>query len=71
MNQETFYAMALTRLTNFNFQQALALYKAAGSAQLLYEYRHNIGDIIEIVKPKIETSKPKTIELFYYFIIHN
>ena len=53
MNQETFYAMALTRLTNFNFQQALALYKAAGSAQLLYEYRHNIGDIIEDCTPRL------------------
>ena len=53
MNQETFYAMALTRLTNFNFQQALALYKAAGNAQLLYEYRHNIGDIIEDCTPRL------------------
>ena len=26
MEQEYFYAMALTRLTNFNFQQALELY---------------------------------------------
>ena len=40
MNQETFYAMALTRLTNFNFQQALEIYKAAGSAQNLYEHRN-------------------------------
>jgi DNA processing protein len=53
MNQETFYAMALTRLTNFNFQQALALYKAAGNAQLLYEYRYNIGDIIEDCTPRL------------------
>ena len=30
MEQELFYAMALTRLTNFNFQQALELYKAVG-----------------------------------------
>ena len=43
MNQETFYAMALTRLTNFNFQQALEIYKAAGSAQNLYEHRNEIG----------------------------
>ena len=53
MNQETFYAMALTRLTNFNFQQALELYKAAGSAQNLYEHRNEIGDLIEEPTPRL------------------
>ena len=53
MNQETFYAMALTRLTNFNFQQALELYKAAGSAQNLYEHRNEIGDLIEGTTPRL------------------
>ena len=53
MNQETFYAMALTRLTNFNFQQALELYKAAGSAQNLYEHRNEVGDIIEGCTPRL------------------
>ncbi|MBP5777859.1 MAG: DNA-processing protein DprA [Prevotella sp.] len=47
MNTEVFYTMALTRLTNFNYQQALELYKAVGSAQLLYEHRHDIGDILK------------------------
>ena len=36
-NGELFYTMALTRLTNFNYQQALELYKMVGSAQLLYD----------------------------------
>ena len=36
MEQELFYVMALTRLTNFNYQQALELYKTVGSAQLLF-----------------------------------
>ena len=45
--------MALTRLTNFNFQQALALYKAVGSAQLLYEHRHDIGDIVKDASPRL------------------
>ena len=40
MDQEIFYAMALTRLTNFNYQQALELYKAVGSAQMLFEHRN-------------------------------
>jgi len=53
MNQETFYAMALTRLTNFNFQQALELYKSAGSAQNLYEHRNEVGDIVEGCTPRL------------------
>lgn len=56
MEQEIFYAMALTRLTNFNFQQALELYKAAGSAQRLYEHRHDVGDIIEDCSPRLVTA---------------
>ena len=50
---EIFYAMALTRLTNFNYQQALELYKAAGSAQALYEHRHDIGDMIDNSTPRL------------------
>lgn len=53
MEQEIFYAMALTRLTNFNYQQALELYKAVGSAQLLYEHRKEIGDIIKDASPRL------------------
>ncbi len=45
--------MALTRLTNFNYQQALELYKAVGSAQLLFEHRNEIGDIIKDVSPRL------------------
>lgn len=51
--QEIFYAMAMTRLTNFNFQQALELYKAVGSAQRIYEYRNNIRDIINDCSPRL------------------
>ena len=47
IEQELFYAMALTRLTNFNFQQALELYRTVGSAQQIYEHRADIGDVIE------------------------
>ena len=53
MEQEIFYTMALTRLTNFNYQQALELYRAVGSAQLLYEHRNEIGDIIKDASPKL------------------
>ena len=53
MEQEIFYTMALTRLTNFNYQQALELYRAVGSAQLLYEHRNEIGDIIKDASPRL------------------
>jgi DNA processing protein len=56
MNQEIFYAMALTRLTNFNFQMALELYKAAGSAQALYEHRNDVGDLIDDCSPRLLTA---------------
>ena len=53
MEQEIFYAMALTRLTNFNFQQALELYKAVGSAQRIYEHRNEIGDVVSDASPRL------------------
>ena len=52
--QEIFYAMALTRLTNFNFQQALELYKAVGSAQQIYEHRNEIGDVVKEASPRLK-----------------
>ena len=54
MEQEIFYTMALTRLTNFNYQQALELYRSVGSAQLLYEHRNEIGDIIQEASPRLK-----------------
>lgn len=54
MNDELFYAMSLTRLTNFNFQQALELYKAVGSAQKIYEYRNEIGDVVKDASPRLK-----------------
>ena len=51
--QEIFYAMALTRLTNFNFQQALELYRTVGSAQMIYEHRNDIGDVVENCSPRL------------------
>ena len=45
--------MALTRISNFNFAQALELYKAVGSAQLLFEHRNDIGDILKECTPRL------------------
>ncbi|MDE5783593.1 MAG: DNA-processing protein DprA [Prevotella sp.] len=44
--QEIYYAIALTRMTGFNFQIALHLYQTLGSAQAVYEHRNNIRDAI-------------------------
>ena len=52
--QEIFYAMALTRLTNFNFQQALELYRAVGSAQQIYKHRNEIGDVVKEASPRLK-----------------
>ena len=54
MEQEIFYTMALTRISNFNFQQALELYRTVGSAQLIYEHRNDIGDIIKDGSPRLK-----------------
>lgn len=43
---EKLYAMALTRICNFNFATSLALYRAADGAKNLYEYRNNICDLL-------------------------
>jgi DNA processing protein len=53
MEQEILYAMALTRISNFNYATALELYKTVGSAQLLYEHRNDIGDILKDCSPRL------------------
>lgn len=53
MEQELFYVMALTRLTNFNYQQALELYKAAGGARQLFENRSHIDELIGECSPRL------------------
>lgn len=50
---ETIYAMALTRISNFNFTQALELYKALGSATEIYEHRNDITDVIGKCSPRL------------------
>ena len=51
--EEIFYAMALTRISNFNFTTALELYRTVGSAQQIYEHRNEIGDIIKDASPRL------------------
>ena len=52
-NEEIFYTMALTRISNFNYATALELYRTVGSAQLLYEHRNDIGDILRDCSPRL------------------
>jgi DNA processing protein len=44
--QEVFYTIALTRMTGFNFQTALHLYKTLGGGQAVYEHRKDIKEVI-------------------------
>ena len=53
MDRELFYTMALTRLTNFNYQLALELYRMVGNAQTIYEHRNDISDIVEDCSPRL------------------
>ena len=43
--QDILYAMALTRMTGFNFQTALQLYREAGGARAVYEHRHDLRSV--------------------------
>ena len=56
MDQNTFYTIALTRLTGFNFQTALQLYKSMGGAQAVYEHRNDIRDVLPDCSPRLAES---------------
>ena len=51
--QETYYTIALTRMTGFNAQQALLLYQAMGSGQAVYEHRNDIADVVPDCTPRL------------------
>jgi DNA processing protein len=51
--QEILYTVALTRMTGFNAQQALMLYKMLGSGQQVYEHRNDIADIVPDCTPRL------------------
>lgn len=44
--QETLYAMALTRLAGISQNTALHLYRELGSASAVYEHRHDMGSVL-------------------------
>ena len=51
-DQETLYAMALTRISSFNFTTALALYRELGSAKAIYDHRNDIDTVVEDCSPR-------------------
>ncbi len=53
LDKETLYAMALTRISNFNFSTALALYQELGSATAIYEHRNDISDVVDYCSPRL------------------
>ena len=53
MTDETYYAIALTRMTGFNLPMALQLYQELGSAQAVYDHRNDLGDVLPDSTPRL------------------
>jgi len=54
--QETFYTLALTRMTGFNFQTAQHLYQTLGGGQAVYEHRNDIVEVLPDCSPRLAAS---------------
>ena len=54
--QEVYYTIALTRMTGFNFQTALHLYREVGSGQAVYEHRLDIKDVMPECSDRLSES---------------
>ena len=62
--QEVYYTIALTRMTGFNFQTALRLYRELGSGQAVYEHRLDVKDVLpECTDRLAESLKDWTVAL--------
>ncbi len=53
MTSEILYTMALTRMTGFNFQTALRLYRELGGGQAVYEHRNDILSVMPECSPRL------------------
>lgn len=56
MDSELYYSIALTRMTGFNFQTALHLYRTLGGGQAVYEHRNDIKDVMPECSDRLATS---------------
>lgn len=54
MNEETLYAIALTRMPGIGLTTALRLYQMMGSAAAIYEQRAKIDELIEDCTPRLK-----------------
>lgn len=76
--QEIYYALALTRMTGFNFQTTLHLYRELGGGQAVYEHRNDIQDVIKDCSPRVveslrdwSTALPRAAMEMEYMQKHN
>ena len=53
INQETLYAVALTRINYFNVATSLQLYRKLGSATNIMEHRHDIRAVLPDATPRL------------------
>ena len=53
INQETLYAVALTRINHFNVATSLQLYRKLGSATTIMEHRHDIRAVLPDATPRL------------------
>jgi DNA processing protein len=51
--EEILYTMALTRISHFNFQTALELYRRMGSSREIFSHRGDIGDILPLCSQRL------------------
>ncbi len=54
--EEIYYTVALTRMTGFNQQTALLLYRTLGGGQAVYEHRNDLGDVMPEATPRLRES---------------
>lgn len=54
--QEIYYTIALTRMTGFNFQTALLLYRELGGGKAVYEHRMDLGDVLPDTTARLRES---------------
>lgn len=55
-NEERYYTIALTRMTGFNLQTALLLYRELGGGKAVYEHRADVGDVLPDCSPHLVES---------------
>ena len=55
-SQETYYTIALTRMTGFSQPMALQLFQTLGGGQAVYEHRNDVGDVMPDASPRLRES---------------